>query len=158
MNETVVSREELIKNADAILRVQEEMVKARMGTLFSKMSVENCRFVKSVWPELLTTDTIPENQVYLSTLQAESGLTMSEISQMVEKLNNQGIVIWERGESGTYIQLSKKGFAAYQTQQEILLSYVERVMKKIGKKRLKEMLSTLIELEDALASEMPKAE
>ncbi len=158
MNKTVVPREVLIKDADAILHAREDVIKDRLSSLFSKMSIADCRICKRIWPDIISLEEAPKNRVYLQSLPEILGLSMSEISQLVERLQNSGIVLWERGESGTYIQMTGKGFSLYHTQQDILLSYMERVIAKLGQERLTEILASLEELEDALNSEVPKTE
>ncbi len=158
MNKTVVPREVLIKNADAILHAHEDILKDKMDALFTKLNLLDCRNLKKIWPEIATSAEMPTNKVYLQSLQETFDQPMSRISVMVEKMQNNGLVIWERGESGTYIRLTSRAFELYHQQQDILLSYVERVMVKIGKERLQEILAALAELEGALASEMPTAE
>lgn len=156
MNKTVVSREELIKNADAILHAHEDVLKDKIDSLFTVMSLRDCSLCRKVWPEINSLEQAPKNKVYLQTLQETFGLPMSKVSRTVDLMQNNGLVVWERGESGTYIRMTAKGFDRYHAQQDIILSYIERVIARLGTDRLNEILSALAELEGALNSEMPK--
>ncbi len=158
MTKPIVSREELIKHADAILLSHEDVLKHQIDSLYSKMPASECRFCRRIWPDIINMDEPPKEKIYLSTLQASSGQTMSKISQQVEKMQNQGLVIWERGESGTYIQMTGKGFRLYHEQMEILLSYMQRVINKLGVERVQEITKAVADLKDALTSEMPAFE
>ncbi len=158
MSETVVSREELIKHADQLLLSHEDVLKGKIDALYSKLPVMECRLIRKIWPDIINMDEAPKNKIYLQTLQAQSGMTMSRVSQQVEKMQNSGLILWERGESGTYIQMTDKGFKLYHEQMEILLAYIERVMNKLGADHLREIIKYLAELEDALTTEMPSEE
>ncbi|MDO4490312.1 MAG: hypothetical protein Q4B85_04535 [Lachnospiraceae bacterium] len=156
MNSTEISREDLLRNTDAILHVREGVLKKKIKSLYTRMAIDDCYFLKQVWPEIRTSEEKPREQVYLSTLQANSGLPMSEISQTVERMNNKGLIIWERGSSGTYIKLSDKGFREFRAQQDIMFGYVERIIRKLGKDHLREIVAALSELESVLESELPE--
>ncbi|MDO4616916.1 MAG: hypothetical protein Q4B03_05610 [Lachnospiraceae bacterium] len=158
MSKPVMTREELIKHADAMLLSHENVLKDKIDALYTKMSVMDCRFFRKIWPNVINMEEVPSDKIYLQTIQADSGQPMSRVSRQIERLQNNGLVLWERGESGTYIQMSNKGFDLYQEQMDILLNYIERVIDKLGEERMKQIIKAIAELESALNSEMPAAD
>lgn len=155
MSEMIIPRTEIIQDTDAILHIREEVLKDKIDAVFSKMSLVDYRVLKRVWPEITSTETIPEEKVYLQTIQGQYNIPMNRISQVVENMNNKGLLLWERGESGTYIQVSERGYALFREQQEILFSYIGRVVNKVGIERMHEIVQAMNDLEEALNSEMP---
>ena len=155
MSEMTVPRTELIKDTDAILHIREEVVKDKIDSVFSKLSLLDYRMLKRVWPEIGNEEKIPEEKVFLQTLQEEFDIPMSKISQAVESMNNKGLIDWKRAESGTYIQVTNRGFSLFREQQEILFSYFGRVFNRLGIERMHEIVQALNELEHAMNSEMP---
>lgn len=155
MSEMIVPRTEIIKDTDAILHIREEVIKDKIDSVFSKLSLLDYRMLKRVWPEIGSSEKIPEEKVFLQTIQGEFGIPMSRISQTVESMNNKGLIDWKRAESGTYIQVTDRGFSLFCEQQEILFSYIGRVVKKVGIERMHEIVQAMNDLEEALNSEMP---
>lgn len=155
MSEMIIPRTEIIQDTDAILRIREEVIKDKIDTVFSKLSLLDYRVLKRVWPEIGNGEKLPEEKVLLQTIHAESGIPMNRISQVVENMNNKGLIDWKRAESGTYIQVTERGFNLFREQQEILFSYIGRVVNKVGIERMHEIVQAMNELEDAMNSEMP---
>lgn len=155
MSEMIVPRTEIIKDTDAILHIREEVIKDKIDSVFSKLSLLDYRMLKRVWPEIGSSEEIPEEKVFLQTIQAEFGIPMNRISQAVENMNNKGLIDWKRAESGTYIQITDRGFSLFREQQEILFSYIGRVVNKLGIERMHEIVQAMNDLENAMSSEMP---
>lgn len=155
MNEMKIPKDQVIKNTDAILHIREEVVKDKIDSVFSKISLVDYRVFKRIWPEIGNVEEIPEEKVFLQTIHDNFGIPMNRISQVVESMNNKGLVKWERAESGTYIQVSERGFALFKEQQDILFSYIGRVVNRLGIDRMNEIVLAMTELEEALNSEKP---
>ena len=150
MSNSKIDTLELTQLANELLSVRGQINTDTLTGLFSELSPLQYNVLKRLWPEISSTNTCPEDRITLQEIQEVTNLQMTYISQTIERIANAGLIVWERGESGTYVILSQHGFTKFKKQQEILLSYFERVLDRIGVDRFKQIVAAMKELENIL--------
>ncbi len=153
-------RQLLMKLANETVIFREEINTDRLEVAFSDISPLEYVVLRSLWPQLEECEECPKNQIYLQQIQEKQiHVPMNRISAMVEKLKNKGLVKWEIGSSGTYIQMSEAGFERFQKQQLTMLKFFDEVVEKMGREKLDEMFEYMKECRSAMrevAFEMKK--
>lgn len=92
-------------------------------------------------------------KIYLNDIANKLEITVPQASRAVRKLADRGLVLWEHdgnGSEGTYVTVTDSGKTLLSEQQNILSDYYGKVVSIFGEERLKELLSLLGELEEAM--------
>ena len=154
MAENKITREQLIELSNQMIGVRSVINRDHLNNLFTVVSLPDYAIMKKNWPNIAKIEEQDYPPVFLRQMQAKSDTPMSVISKMVQQLNDNGLVHWERGESGTYIILSAHGLRCFREQQELVLDYFERVITRIGIERFKMMLDGMQEIEEIMEEEI----
>lgn len=95
-------------------------------------------------------------KTYLSDLAEKLEMSISDISKMVAKLKDRGLVIWSHdgdGSDGTYVVITKSGIKAMSRQEKTLNEYYSRVIEKFGYNNLVSLLKQTEKLEEIMNME-----
>ncbi|MGN0152680.1 MAG: hypothetical protein ACI39Q_09430 [Wujia sp.] len=101
-----------------------------------------------------------DDKIYLRKLAEELKLPISQVSQMIGRLQENGMVKWKhdgKGEQGTYIMITEKGKEAVYNQHEVLKQFYSRVITRYGHDKFTQMLEMVTELEDIMTEELVAA-
>lgn len=99
------------------------------------------------------------DRIYLRELSEELKIPISKVSQMIGRLQENGMVRWKhegKGEQGTYIEITDRGIEAVKRQQDILKSFYGTVVTRYGIDKFMQMLDMVTELEDIMTDELEK--
>ncbi len=127
--------------------------------VFMKMSIPE--YIALQYIALEEASNIYSGRTYLKDLADKLQMTMRQTSKMVEKLRDDGYVVWSHdgnGSAGTYVTITDSGQAMLQSQEEILKKYYGRVFEKFGKDNLILLLQLMKQLETVMSSEMENLE
>lgn len=127
--------------------------------VFMKMSIPE--YIALQYIALEEASNIYSGRTYLKDLADKLQMTMRQTSKMVEKLRDDGYVVWSHdgnGSEGTYVTITDSGQAMLQSQEEILKKYYGKVFEKFGKDNLILLLQLMKQLETVMSSEMEKLE
>lgn len=99
------------------------------------------------------------DRIYLRELSEELKIPISRVSQMIGRLQENGMVRWKhegKGEQGTYIEITDRGVEAVKKQQDILKSFYGTVVTRYGIDKFVQMLDMVTELENIMTDELEK--
>ena len=99
------------------------------------------------------------DRIYLRELSEELKIPISKVSQMIGRLQENGMVRWKhegKGEHGTYIEITDRGVEAVKKQQDILKSFYGTVVTRYGIDKFVQMLDMVTELENIMTDELEK--
>ncbi len=99
------------------------------------------------------------DRIYLRELSEELKIPISGVSQMIGRLQENGMVRWKhegKGEQGTYIEITDRGVEAVKKQQDILKSFYGTVVTRYGIDKFVQMLDMVTELENIMTDELEK--
>ena len=84
-------------------------------------------------------------RVYLSSLSEEMGLSIPEVSRMVEQLQDKGYVVWKTdlSEGKTYVELTGKSVELMNDVHDIMGESYRRIQDEISPEELTQMTRTL---------------
>ena len=126
---------------------------------FMKMSIPE--YISLQYIAMEEKSNIYSGRVYLKDLADKLQMTMRQISKIVEKLRDDGYVVWSHdgnGSEGTYVTITESGQSMLKNQEEILKKYYGKVFEKFGKDNLIQLLQLMKQLETVMSSEMEKLE
>ena len=132
--------------------------KVNVKKLFSGISVLDYNAMQAI----LRLNEKKENvsdRIYLRELSEELKIPISKVSQMIGRLQENGMVRWKhegKGEQGTYIEITDRGVEAVRKQQDILKSFYGTVVTRYGVDKFVQMLDMVTELEDIMTDELEK--
>lgn len=98
-------------------------------------------------------------RIYLRELANELKIPISTVSQMIGRLQDNGMVRWKhegKGENGTYIEITERGETAVKEQQNILKKFYGTVVTRYGTDNFVEMLDMVTKLENIMTDELNK--
>lgn len=96
-------------------------------------------------------------RIYLRELAEEMKMPINRVSEMVERLQEKGMVKWKhdgKGKQGTYIEITDRGIETVHNQHEILKQFYGRVVTRYGNEKFVQMLEMVTELEDIMTEEL----
>lgn len=123
--------------------------------IFMKMSIPE--YIALQYIAMEENSNIYSGRTYLKDLADKLQMTMRQISKMVEKLRDEGYVLWSHdgnGSGGTYVTITESGQNLLKNQEEILKKYYGKVFEKFGKDNLIQLLQLMKQLETVMCSEM----
>lgn len=159
-------RKEILNTPD-IARLSTELTYRRY--LMNKDQVKNF-FKELSISEYIALHNIAENsenadiysgRTYLKELADKMQLSIRQVSKMVERLRDRGMLLWSHdgnGSEGTYVTITDLGTKTMRQQEEVLKEYYGRVIEKFGKENLIQMLQLMKQLETVMSSEMEELE
>lgn len=150
MEKKRITREELLELGNQMIHLRSIMAKDHLHMIFSEVSFIDYNLILGIWPMLQTNMDAECNPVYLQQIAESSNLEMNQVSKMVKVLSERGLVLWERGETGTYIKIESYGKEKMRKQQEILLEYFTHVITQIGEARFREFIKILNDVETVM--------
>lgn len=126
---------------------------------FMKMSIPE--YIALQYIAIEENSDIYSGRTYLKDLADKLQMTMRQISKMVEKLRDEGYVLWSHdgnGSEGTYVTITESGHDLLKNQEELLKKYYGKVFEKFGKDNLIQLLSLMKQLETIMSSEVEELE
>lgn len=150
MAETIYTNDQYVELGKELLFFRNNLTQDRLTRLFSEISLFNFVILEHLWPDLVHTDTCPENEIYLQDMTDIFERDIHEISKLVQALRDDGLVLWKQGENGTYVQMSPSGYERFRSQQLTIRSYFKKVITKVGLERFREMMDIMEEMENIL--------
>ena len=126
--------------------------------IFMKMSIPEYIALHHIAMEEEASD-IYAGRTYLKDLSVKLQMTMRQTSKMIEKLRDEGFVLWSHdgnGSEGTYVTITESGKSMLGEQEELLKHYYGKVFEKFGKDNLIQLLQLMKQLETVMSSEMEK--
>ena len=87
----------------------------------------------------------PEQKVYLSDLAAAIGIKVTELSKGIEKLQDNGYVMWktDRDAGRTYVELSSKAVELMAEERALMQRCYQRLRTEIGEEELYRTVTTM---------------
>ncbi|MGN0141722.1 MAG: MarR family winged helix-turn-helix transcriptional regulator [Roseburia sp.] len=156
------------KTKDDIANLSNELMYRRyimnrdeqMRKLFQKITIPEYIALHSI-SAVNEISEIYSGRTYLKDLADKMQLTIRQISQMVGKLKDRGLLSWSHdgnGSEGTYVTITETGQKLLEEQEEVLKKYYGRVIEKYGKENLILLLQLMKQLETVMSSEMEESE
>lgn len=96
-------------------------------------------------------------KTYVKDIAAKMELAMPQLSPIIGKLNDKGLLFWSHdgnGSGGTYVALTESGHAALIHQEEALKAYFGRVIEQFGKENFIQLLKLTKQLDDVMNEEV----
>ena len=127
--------------------------------VFMKMSIPE--YIALQYIAMEETSNIYSGRTYLKDLADKLHMTMRQVSKMVEKLRDDGYVVWSHdgnGSEGTYVTITESGRNMLKNQEEILKKYYGKVFEKFGQDNLIQLLQLMKQLETIMSSEIESLE
>lgn len=132
------------------------MGKEQFRNLFTDISVPG--YVVLYIVAIMEADSeISPKKTYLKDIAAKMELAIPQLSPIIEKLNDRGLLVWSHdgnGSGGTYVTLTDSGYAALTYQEEALKAYFGRVIELFGKANFIQLLKLMKQLEDVMNEEI----
>ena len=100
-------------------------------------------------------------RTYLKDLAEQLEMSIPNVSKMVAKLRDHGLVLWSHdgdGSEGTYVVITELGISAMSHQEKVLSDYYSRVVDKFGHDNLIELLRQMEKLEEIMNTEFTAKE
>lgn len=132
--------------------------KVNVKKLFSGISVLDYNAMQAILRFNEKKENVSD-RIYLRELSEELKIPISKVSQMIGRLQENGMVRWKhegKGEQGTYIEITDRGVKAVRKQQDILKSFYGTVVTRYGVDKFVQMLDMVTELEDIMTDELEK--
>lgn len=132
--------------------------KVNVKKLFSGISVLDYNAMQAILRFNEKKENVSD-RIYLRELSEELKIPISKVSQMIGRLQENGMVRWKhegKGEQGTYIEITDRGVEAVRKQQDILKSFYGTVVTRYGVDKFVQMLDMVTELEDIMTDELEK--
>ncbi|MCD8300704.1 MAG: hypothetical protein LUC41_05995 [Clostridiales bacterium] len=123
-------KHELLELGNRMLRLKYDLDSNHMGLIFSGISLSDYIILLRLSRTMGIHE--PEAKVYLSDIQKEMEVPMSNVSRVVQRLQDKGYVYWKHDKQGTYIFLSETGREAMKSQQETLRFFMQNVIDRVG--------------------------
>lgn len=98
-----------------------------------------------------------QEKTYLKDLAERMHMTIQHTSKMVEKLSDQGLLLWRHdgnGSEGTYVTITETGQRLLGEQETFLEEYYGRVIGKFGKENMRQLLQMMKQLEQVMSEEI----
>ncbi len=149
-----VTKEDLVQLANQMLQIRQTIDSDHLKKIFTKISLIDFTTLKKVYGK--TTEEHITEPIYLTALSEQFGVSISQVSTGVKRLQNKGYIYWEHDEKGTYIRLSETGHRLMGEQQEILNEYFYNVVKRIGYVRFISLIDQIKGLEEVMEEEAKK--
>ena len=127
--------------------------------VFMKMSIPEYIALQHIAMEEKTN--IYSGRTYLKDLADRLQMTMHQTSKMIEKLRDEGLVLWSHdgnGSDGTYVTITESGQNMLKEQEVHLKKYYGKVFEKFGKENLIKLLQLMKQLETVMSSELENLE
>lgn len=153
-------RKEMEKLVNELTYQRYLMNEGQIRNFFKKMSIPEYIALHIIASDL-EEEEICSGKTYLKNLAGKMRLTIQQISKMVEKLADQGLVLWQHdgdGREGTYVTITETGKKLLCEQQTVLKEYYGNVMKKFGKENLYRLLELMKQLENVMSDEFMSME
>ena len=153
-------KEELEKLSNELTYQRYLMNEGQIRDFFRKMSIPEYIALHKIAMESEPSDICP-GKTYLKELAVKMHLTIQQTSKMVEKLTDQGLVLWQHdgnGSEGTYVTITESGQKLLCEQEAILKEYYGKVIKKFGKENLIQLLKLMKQLENVMSDEIESME
>ena len=132
------------------------MNKDKIRELFRKVSItEYIALYKIAFQE--ESESLYSGKTYLKDLAEKMELSIQQTSQMVEGLQDRGLVLWSHdgdGSEGTYVRITENGQKLFKEQEDVLKAYYEKVIAKFGKEKLIQLLQLMKELDTVMGFEL----
>lgn len=96
-------------------------------------------------------------KTYLKELAEKMHLTIHRTSKMVEKLTDQGLLLWQhdgKGSQGTYVTITGTGQKLLEEQEQFLREYYGKVIGKFGKENVQQLVLLMRQLEQVMSEEL----
>ena len=132
--------------------------KVNVKKLFSGISVLDYNAMQAILRFNEKKENVSD-RIYLRELSEELKSPISKVSQMIGRLQENGMVRWKhegKGEQGTYIEITDRGVEAVRKQQDILKNFYGTVVTRYGVDKFVQMLDMVTELEDIMTDELEK--
>lgn len=132
--------------------------KVNVKKLFSGISVLDYNAMQAILRFNEKKENVTD-RIYLRELSEELKIPISRVSQMIGRLQENGMVRWKhegKGEQGTYIEITDRGVEAVKKQQDILKSFYGTVVTRYGIDKFVQMLDMVTELENIMTDELEK--
>ena len=162
----MTDKQELLKNSE-IEELSNELTYRRylmntgkIGKLFQNMTIPEYIALHTIEMESRKSS-IYSGRTYLKDLSERMQLTIRQISKMVGRLKERGLVTWSHdgdGSEGTYVMITEAGEKLLLEQEEILKKYYEKVIEKFGKQNLIGLLRLMKQLETVMNGEIEEIE
>lgn len=152
-----LQQEELMELGNRLIHLRFSLDSEHLGIIFSDISIRDYMVLVMLSRKLGIHE--PEAKVYLSEISAELNMPITQVSKLVQNLQEKGYVYWkhdEDGSHGTYIYLSETGRELIAKQQEILKGYFIKVVEQMGYEKFVQVIDLMSELETVMASEADK--
>ena len=93
--------------------------------------------------------------VYLADLASEMKLTISEVSKIIQRLQERGHIYWKTDvvKGRTYVQLTEAAKKLMENQKKKLTNYYERIKAEIPEEEIKTTLATIYKISQMMAEE-----
>lgn len=133
---------------------------SQLREFFRKVSVPEYVALHKIAAESEPTETGP-GKTYLKDLAEKMHLTISQTSKMVEKLTDQGLLLWQHdgnGSQGTYVTITCTGQKLLQEQEQFLRDYYGKVIGKFGKENVRQLVLLMRQLEEVMSEEIKRIE
>ena len=87
----------------------------------------------------------PDQKVYLADLAAAIGVKVTELSKGIEKLQDNGYVVWktDRDAGRTYVELSSKAVDLMAEERALMQRCYQRLRTEIGEEELRHTVATM---------------
>lgn len=132
--------------------------KVNVKKLFSGISVLDYNAMQAILRFNEKKENVSD-RIYLRELSEELKIPISKVSQMIGRLQENGMVRWKhegKGEQGTYIEITDRGVETVRKQQDILKNFYGTVVTRYGVDKFVQMLDMVTELEDIMTDELEK--
>lgn len=132
------------------------MGKDQFKNIFTEISVPGYVVLYIVAMMEANLETSPK-KTYVKDIASKMELTMPQLSPIIGKLNDKGLLSWSHdgnGSGGTYVALTESGYAALVQQEEILKTYFGRVIEQFGKENFIQLLKLTKQLDDVMNEEI----
>lgn len=132
------------------------MSEGKIRNFFPKMSIPEYIALNRIEAGSEPSD-VGSGKTYLKELAVKMHLTIQQTSKMVEKLTDQGLVLWQHdgnGSEGTYVTITASGKKLLSEQKAVLKEYYGKVIHRFGKENLIQMLELMKQLENVMSDEI----
>lgn len=130
------------------------MGKDRFKHLFEELSIPE--YVVLYLVAVMEEDTEEDEgskKIYVKDIASRMELTMPQLSAVIGKLNDKGMLKWSHdglGSGGTYVVLTKFGHDALVHQEEALKAHFGQVIEHFGKENFIQLLKLMKQLDDVM--------
>ena len=143
---------EVLGLGNRLLRQRFYMDSEHMDVLFSEISLRDYMVLIMLAHRL----GIHKDKVYLSEISKELNMSITQVSRLVQRLQENGYVYWEHDKTGTYIYLSEVGNEVLNKQQDTLQKYFSRIIERMGLDNFLRVLDLMSELDMIMSEEIER--